>query len=91
MTDLREINGGSIAEERTLNQLCSYTKLHPPKQGRGMGAKERNCYMMHTHVGCDRTLSLSSWLVSRAQERYHVSLFFSFASLSYFSSVRLST
>ena len=37
------------------------------------------------------TLSLSSWLVSRAHERYHVSLFFSLASLSYFSSVRLST
>ena len=36
-------------------------------------------------------LSLSSWLVSRAHERYHVSLFFSLASLSYFSKVRLST
>ncbi len=40
---------------------------------------------------CTHTLSLSSWLVSRAQERYHVSLFFSFASRSYFSRVLLST
>ncbi|KAH9392578.1 hypothetical protein TYRP_005660 [Tyrophagus putrescentiae] len=36
-------------------------------------------------------LSRSSWLVSSAQLRYHDSRFFSFASRSYFSSVRLST
>ena len=58
---------------------------------------DERCYLHVDHVDVSSsvqdkpTLSLSSWLVSSAQDKYHVSLFFSLASRSYFSKVRLST
>lgn len=42
-------------------------------------------------VGFHKSLVLPSWLVSKAQDRYHDSLLLSLASLSYFSNVLLST
>ena len=64
--------------------MSMYIMEERKEEGMGGGRREREREWLNT-------LSLSSWLVSRAHERYQVSLFFSLASLSYFSSVLLST